>query len=209
MKRRPFLTTDPSLLAQYYALRNRMYLRHYPSLPADFGKEEHLDALSQIALDCEDGYVIAGARLTLSTPQKPLQLPLEHGGFSIRQHFGHWLGNAPYGEISRYAVEPRFAQRSVSIEISAALCANALFQGVDSLFALCPPGASALNRVHARRMGVECREFHGIRVETSYGVVMELLAFTRLSEMHAEYRRAEFQQSVGASPLLETMEQAA
>ena len=204
MKRRPFLTTEPALLAQYYALRNRMYLRHYPLLPADFGKEEHLDTLSHIALGCEDGHVIAGARLTLSTIGQPLELPLEHGGFSVRERFRDWLGNAPFGEISRYAVEPRFAQRSVSIEISAALCACALWRGVDTLFALCPPGASALNRVHARRMGVECREFDGIRVETSYGVVMELLAFTRLSAMHAEYRRIEFRQ-----PMLDELEQAA
>jgi hypothetical protein len=55
------VTKNPALLAQYYELRNRIYRRHYPHLPEDFGHEEATDHVSDIVV-AYDGCVVADGR---------------------------------------------------------------------------------------------------------------------------------------------------
>jgi len=176
-----FETNDRGLLAQYVDLRRRAFLNEYPWLSADFGAEDETDRTSHIVVAVRDNHVGGGGRLTISTPELPRRLPLEEGGFSLGdcgalKHLA--LGQSPYAEISRMAVEPGSSSqgRRVSLGLALELCLVAARAGIDTIFSICPDGPAKINQLNARILGVTFRKYD--RLPTVYGKDMWLCCFT-------------------------------
>jgi hypothetical protein len=174
---------NPELLRQYFELRRRSYLLEYPWLPPTFGAPEYTDRVSRIVLAVRAGMVAGGARLTLSTPQTPRQLPLEEAGFRLRESFqlAHLrLDSTPYGEISRMAVEPGVSEgMELSFGITRACCDIAASQGADVLFGICPERPARLNRRNAKRLALPFDTYG--QLGTVFGKEMTLCAFIGLT----------------------------
>jgi hypothetical protein len=175
-------TTDRETFAKYVELRRRVYLKEYPWLPANFGYQDSMDRASRIVIAVRDGMVAGGARLTISTPERPFQMPLEEAGFDLR----HCellkdlnLDRNPYGEISRMAAAPECARGfEVSCGLGTALCATAASEGLDVVFSICPEKPARINQINAKKRGVGFRRYP--ELPTVFGVNMWLCVFTGL-----------------------------
>ncbi|MDX1982170.1 MAG: hypothetical protein SFV51_17995 [Bryobacteraceae bacterium] len=174
------VTEDAARVREYCELRQRVYHHHYPFLPAHFGDWEPIDDLSHIVVVNRGGRVIAGARLTISTPDSPLRLPMEEGGFRLSRELPEYrLHSRSYAEISRVAVDPGTADGgAVNLELARMLCRTAAGQGVDLLFAICPRGQLRINRRNAAALGVAFRFFPAVKAPGDYGVAKTLCVYT-------------------------------
>jgi hypothetical protein len=185
-------TADRALYAKYVELRRRVYLKEYPWLPADFGWEDETDrdSLTVIAV-ADDGTLAGGARLTISTPECPRQMPLEEAGFSLGncdflEEFQ--LRRKPYGEISRMAAHPDCARGfEISFGLGNALCMRAACEGLDVVFSICPKVPARINERNARNRGVGFHKY--LELQTVFRVNMWLCAFTGLSRRYENRER--------------------
>jgi hypothetical protein len=176
-------TTDRELFGQYVELRRRVYFEEYPWLTADFGYEDETDRVSRIVVAVRnDGIVAGGARLTISAPECPCQMPLEEVNFRLRNcEFLSDLNldRKPYGEISRMAAEPESAKPfELSWGLGNALCARAAREGLDVVFSICPELPARINQRNAKRRGAGFHRYP--EVPTVFGKRMWLCAFTGL-----------------------------
>jgi hypothetical protein len=178
--------TDRELFRQYVELRRRVYLGKYPWLHASFGHEDETDRVSRIVIAVRDGVVAGGARLTISTPECPRQMPLEERGFSLSgcdflKHLN--LESKPHGEISRMAADPEWARGfELSSGLGDRLCARAAHEGVDAVFSICPEFPARINQRNAKRRGVGFHRYH--ELPTVFGENMWLCAFTGLQRVY-------------------------
>jgi hypothetical protein len=176
-----FQTKDPALLAQYFELRNQIYLRHYPHLNENFGHEELADRHSHIVVGHEER-VVAGGRITVSRPAKPRRMPMEEGGFRLNEllpDFG--LARQSYAEFSRVAVDPAFAAgRHCGLGLIFELARTAADLGVDLVFSICPSPMVRLNAWNSRRCGVEFLVFPDIAIPNPFDIHMTLCAYKGL-----------------------------
>jgi hypothetical protein len=180
------LTKSPALLAQYFELRNRVYLRHYPHLPVDFGCEEPTDRHSHIVVGY-DSRVVAGGRITISRPaQLPhsgqRHLPMEEAGFRLAAAVPRFrLDREPYAEFSRVAVDPGYAGgRHCSLGLIKELAHSAALHGVDLVFSICPEAQVRWNALNSRKCGVTFQTFPEIAIPTPFRIPMTLCAYTGL-----------------------------
>jgi hypothetical protein len=175
------VTKNPALLAQYYELRNRIYRRHYPHLPEDFGHEEATDHVSDIVV-AYDGCVVAGGRITVSRRTRPQPMPMEEAGFRLIEAVPQFeLDTEPYAEFSRLAVDPSYAHgRRCSFGLIAELAHTVANQGVDLVFSICPAAMVRHNSANARWCGVGFQTFPEIDIPTSFRIHMTLCAYTGL-----------------------------
>jgi len=178
-------TRDRSLLLRYFELRNRVFRLSNSYLPEDFGKEDPTDSVSFFALAVRDGVVAGGARLTISSASRPVLLPLEQQLFTVEDPDGH-----PYAEISRMAVDMHPSERAVlSLGISRKLCEIAGREGVNIIYSICPENSARLNRINARKCGVEFR-LHRQRRATGYGLEMSLCSFRGVLRAYGSHQEA-------------------
>jgi len=179
-------TTNLTLLAQYYELRNRIYLRHYPHLPEDFGHEEATDHVSDIVVGY-DGCVVAGGRITISHPMRPQPMPMEEAGFSLIEAVPQFeLDTEPYAEFSRLAVDPSYAHgRRCSFALIEELVHTVTSQGVDLAFSICPEPMVRHNSANARWCGVGFHTFAEIDIPTPFRIRFTLCAYTGLMSSQA------------------------
>jgi hypothetical protein len=182
-----FETADREQIARYVELRRRVYLNEYPWLPADFGFADEIDNLSRIVIATHGGAVVGGARLTISTPQRPQLLPLEEKGFDLKSCDalkGLGLDRKPYGEISRMAASPESAHGfEISGGLAWALASVAAHEGLDVVFSICPAKPARINRINAAKLGVGFHKYHDL--PTVFGVDMALCAFTGILKVFA------------------------
>jgi hypothetical protein len=182
-----FETTDREQIARYVELRRRVYLMEYPFLSADFGLADETDNLSRIVIAAQGGTVVGGARLTISTPQRPQMLPLEEKDFDLKscealKDLG--LDRKPYGEISRMAASPESAHGfEISSGLAYALASLAAHEGLDVVFSICPAKPARINRINAAKLGIGFRKYHDL--PTVFGVDMALCAFTGILKVFA------------------------
>ncbi|MBV8847110.1 MAG: hypothetical protein JO307_30240 [Bryobacterales bacterium] len=180
-----FLTKNPTVLAEYFELRGRVYRRHYPSLTEDFGRAEAADDQSLILVGYEDR-VVAGGRITISTPAKPQPMPMEEAGFRLAAALegvgrSFRLDEQPYAEFSRVAVDPDYAGgRRCGLGLICALAHAAASLGVDLVFSMCPEPMVRLNEINSRKVGVTFHPFPEIAVPNPFGMHMILCAYTGL-----------------------------
>ncbi|MGA3237424.1 MAG: hypothetical protein ABSG03_14065 [Bryobacteraceae bacterium] len=184
-------TENPELLQQYFELRRRAYLLEYPWLPSTFGAPDDNDNASWIVVAVGSGVVAGGARLTLSTPQDPLPLPLEESGIFLQgyQRLAHLqLASKAYGEISRLAVSAETSEGlALSLGLTRSCCEIATSEGADVLFGICPPGPLRLNRWNAKRLALHFDTYG--ELSTVFGRDMTLCAFEGLGKRFAGTER--------------------
>ena len=182
-----FETSDREQIARYVELRRRVYLKEYPFLSADFGLADETDKLSRIVIAAQGGVVVGGARLTISTPQRPQMLPLEEKDFDLKscealKDLG--LDRKPYGEISRMAASPQSAHGfEISSGLAYALASLAAHLGLDVVFSICPAKPARINRINAAKLGIGFRKYQDL--PTVFGVDMVLCAFTGILKVFA------------------------
>jgi hypothetical protein len=101
-------TRDVGYLHQYYMLRDRERFNIWgKSLPAV--QEDEMDRQSHILITRRDNQVMAGGRLTISSPRRPLLLPMEQGDFRLQQAFPELnLEHHKYAEVSCVVIEDEF-----------------------------------------------------------------------------------------------------
>ncbi|MFN7922342.1 MAG: hypothetical protein U0Q16_19725 [Bryobacteraceae bacterium] len=174
------VTKDPALLREYFELRDQAYRLHNENLPAGFGGEEPVDHMSDIVVALDEGRVVGGARLTITRPETARTLPMEHDGFVLAEMVPDLdLRWRAHGEISRFAVDRRYAEGSqVARQISDKLCDVAAERATDIVFAICPRGQVRLNQRNARECGVEFRHYQRIRMRNEAGEEMTLCAYS-------------------------------
>ena len=179
------LTSDPTLLTQYYELRNRVYRRHYPHLPEDFGREDAVDRHSHIVVGY-DRRVVAGGRITISWPERPHLLPMEESGFRLAEAVPQFrLQWQPYAEFSRVAVDPTYAEgRHCSLGLIRTLAQTTARFQVDLVFSICPTPQVRWNALNSRRCGVTFETFPDIQILTPFHIPMTLCAYSGLIAAH-------------------------
>ena len=175
------LTSDPAVLTEYYALCNRVYRRHYPHLPEDFGREDSIDRQSHIVVGY-DKRVVAGGRITISWPERPQSMPMEEGGFQLAAATPQFrLRWQPYAEFSRVAVDPLYSEgRHCSLGLIRTLARTAARFGVDIVFSICPTPQVRWNALNSRRCGVTFETFPDIEIRTPFHIPMTLCAYSGL-----------------------------
>lgn len=175
------LTNDPALVAQYCELRNRVYRTHYPHLAEDFGREEPMDHRSHIVVGYE-ACVVAGGRITVSRPERPLTMPMEEAGFRLATALPEFrVDSKPYAEFSRVTVDPAYAcGRRASFGLIAEMAWTAARMGVDLVLSICPEPQVRWNAGNARKIGVGFQVFPEIEVATPFRIRMTLCAYTGL-----------------------------
>ncbi|HKD04320.1 MAG TPA: hypothetical protein VKB79_00335 [Bryobacteraceae bacterium] len=188
-----FITIDDrARFLEYVELRRRAYSEEYRWLPAEFGTEDETDCHSLIAVALSGGAVAAGARLTISSPHDNQLLPLEEGGFRLKDYLPtreFRLDINPYGEISRMAVDPSLARGfEGSAGVGDMLCGAAARLGLDVVFSICPEKPARINAMNARRRGVPFRRYE--ELETVFGVEMWLCAFSGLRSAYSAGHRS-------------------
>ncbi len=188
-----FITVEHRALFQGYVdVRRRSYAEEYPWLPADFGQEDDTDRHSTIVVALANGVVAAGARLTISSPGNDRLLPLEEGGFRLKDYSSvrdFRLDVNPYGEISRMAVDPALARGfEGSAGVGDLLCGAAARRGLDVVFSICPEKPARINAMNARRRGVPFQRYG--ELETVFGVEMWLCAFFGLGRAYNAGQRS-------------------
>jgi hypothetical protein len=175
-----FESADPKLFAQYVELRRRVFHERYNNLSPEFGQPDATDRVSRIVYAQQAGIVAGAARLTISTPEQPRELPLEENSLRLREHplLRHLLlATRPYAEISRMAVDPDCSDGlSISFGLGQQLCHVAAEHGVDLIFSICPPAAARLNRLNSRKVGVTFDIY--MKIPTVFGIDMLLCAYS-------------------------------
>jgi hypothetical protein len=180
-----FLTKNSTLLVQYFELRRRVFLAHYPTLTEDFGRPEEADRWSHIVVGY-DGRVVAGGRITISWPESPRRMPMEEAGFCLAESVPSFeLDHQPYAEFSRVTVEsdPVYTSgRRCGLGLIRALAHATAGFGVDLVFSMCPPPMVRMNAINSRKLGVKFHPFPEISVPNPFGIPMILCAYTGLIE---------------------------
>lgn len=101
-------TRDPAYLHQYYLLRARLS-NGIASFSQIFAQADEVDKRSHILIARRGNQVIAGVRLTISSPRQPQPLPMESHGVemaSLVQHFE--MDEKKIAEVSAWGIETEF-----------------------------------------------------------------------------------------------------
>nr|AAO64420.2 long chain N-acyltryptophan synthase [uncultured bacterium CSL1] len=173
-------TDDVALRQQYYQMRENMFINVW-GLKSFFGGEDKFDSISQILVARQGNLCIGGLRLTISTPQNTVSLPLETEDFQLCDLVPELeLHDKTYAELSRYAVLPDFQGPEIYFEGSRRLFARALAQGVEYAFAISPLGQARNYRRTATALGLGCEIRKNIEVpdrDNYEGIKMYLSIF--------------------------------
>ena len=152
-------TRDVGHLHQYYVLRSREQA-HIWGFSAAQIREDEMDRQSHILVARRDNQVMAGARLTISSPRRPLSLPMEQNGFRLDKAFPDLgLGNRKYAEISRVVIETEFQDDSSLLMIFQHLYRKIIATRVEYIFGTAPAGIAASYQRFSHAMGLNIRTY--------------------------------------------------
>lgn len=150
-------THDPALLHQYFMLREQMFISVW-GLKAFDGTEDHYDPLSDILIAKVGNLCVGGSRLTFSTPENRILLPMEQQGLSLTELFPELhLENKSYSECTRLALLPDYRTREVSFDIRYYMVKHCLQKNADYGFFLSPLVQARNYRQTFLSLGLQCR----------------------------------------------------
>lgn len=102
------ISKDPSLLLQYYMIREKCYKEVW-GLKIFSGAEDEHDRKGYILVVRNNKKVVGGGRLVLRPAGSPERLPLETASLLLEDALGRFdLEGKIFGEIGRIAVLPEF-----------------------------------------------------------------------------------------------------
>jgi hypothetical protein len=174
-------TQDAGLLHQYCVLRGAMFASVW-DLKSFSGERDRYDDISHVMIARRGLQVLAGGRLTLSTPSAPQPLPMESADFKLMDCFPYLeLEKHCYGEFSRLAILPEFRAGHVFPDLAQRFIRRAVAEGVDYAFNMAPVPLARSYRQTMLSFGLDWRisevvvpdreEFEGIKMVLS---VMDL-----------------------------------
>lgn len=99
-------TADMQYLRQYFFIREYAY-RVDLQLKNFSGAEDEIDQYSHFIVARKGHFVVGGSRLTISSPNKRVRLPLEHGNFQVATLLPE-LSQDSYCELGRTAILPDY-----------------------------------------------------------------------------------------------------
>jgi len=107
---------DPKHIQQYYKIRQEAYKilvnEHY------YAGKDRYDDYSYQFLGLAGGNCIGGIRITVSTPEKPVDMPLENDNFRIKELYKEIdFSDLIYCEASRLALLPEFRNGAYLTEL--------------------------------------------------------------------------------------------
>jgi len=131
-------TQDAGLVHQYCAMRESMFISVW-GLKHFSGMKDRYDDLSQVLIARKGLQVIGGGRLTISTAEHRLLLPMEGDDFGLPQAFPSFdLSSHTFAEFSRLSILPEFRAGAVFPEIAKRFVSKAVAEGVDFAFNMAP-----------------------------------------------------------------------
>lgn len=132
-------TRDVGFLHQYYVLRSRDQVRSWSLASHRYTLEDEQDRQSHVLVARRGNQVMAGGRLTISSPRKALKLPMEENGFSLTKAFPQLnLQNRKYAEVSRVVIETEFQDEASMTALMKHLHRKVIASRVEQIFALVP-----------------------------------------------------------------------
>lgn len=148
-------TTDPESLQQYYNIREFAY-KETLGVQGFSGQEDELDKHSYILVVKSGNTVIGGARLTVSSPEKPQIMPLEENGFDIKEHFPQLdFTKLKYCEMSRLALLPEFRNNVIAEQIHKEFVKICERENIDVGFARTTPLQQRRTKTIFKNLGFE------------------------------------------------------
>lgn len=127
-------TTDPSLLHQYYKLRERMYRKFFNTEEFD-GSEDVYDKVSHILIARQGKLCLGGCRLTIREPHEDFLMPMEVDGFKLKHALPKLtLDHCRHGEVSRFAVMEGEKEREVMFSLATIIGEKAMQQDLEYMF---------------------------------------------------------------------------
>ena len=190
-------TKDPGLLHQYYRLREDMFISVW-GLEHFTAQEEAHDRVSDIMVAHQGLHCIAGGRITISSPNHRVALPMEKEDFQIQQLMTDLdLADHTYCEFSRLAILPDFRGGVVFPEMARRFIRKAISEGVEYAFNIAPIPLARSYRQTMQMFGLkwelcpsvkipEREEYEGIRMMLS---VMDLRPFLKAKPVRAAKRQ--------------------
>lgn len=178
-------TRDPGYLHQYYLLRAKAQVSVWGA-QAPENVEDEMDRQSHILIARRGNQVMAGGRMTISSPRRPMLLPLEQNGPNLVQTFPQLnLENRKYAEISRVAVEVEFQNEDSLPTIFQHFYRKIVATRVEYLFGLASAGVTNSYQRFAVAAGLNLTIMANVAEED--GIRMNLvMAPVALTDLPAE-----------------------
>lgn len=143
-------TRDQGYLHQYFRLREP----GASGLSAD--QEETYDRASHILIGRRGNQVLAGCRLTISTPRKLVRLPMEEGGANLWETLDHvGLEYRKYAELSAIALDSAEMEDAYMQPLLRHVCRKLAVYNVDYLLGRIALSSTATYRRNFWAMGLQ------------------------------------------------------
>ena len=203
-------TTNKALLEQYYQIREECY-REGLGLENFSGAEDEYDRIGHIAIARRGNKVIGGIRLTVSTPDSTVRLPLEEEGFMMKDIFPELgLPKLNYCEITRLAVIPTFRVGDTSKELIRLMLQKAIVENCAYQFSVAPLIQARNYRMLIKQIGflpiirtdIEVPE-KAIYEHLNYGKMCVSITSLRTEMAKASYATAKIAKNLQTEKVLE------
>lgn len=161
-------TRDMGYLHQYYALRERMRLSVWRPRKNE-AVEDVFDKAGNILIARAGNFVVAGCRLTFSSPRKEMLLPVESKGFSLKQALKNLnLEYRKYAELSDLVMEPAYQTEKCMKEIFRRVSRKLIANKVDYLMSVGSLADTRLYRSFLGKMGINLTVRADVELPTDY-----------------------------------------
>ena len=194
-------TNDPAMLHQYYRLREEMFISVW-GLKHFSGQEDAFDAQSHIMVARKGLQCIGGGRLTVSTPQDHLMLPMEKEDLMLSALFPELdLHETVYGEFSRLAILPEFRSGAVFPELARRFITKAISLGVEYAFNIAPLPLARSYRQAVQMFGLKWDICHHAKVpqREEYEGIQMVISVMDLSLQVRNFKNARNERLAAAS----------
>lgn len=156
-------------LQQYYDLRENVFKKVW-NLENYSGQPDEYDAISDIIIARKGKKCIGGARITVSTPENRILLPMEGDDFLLREQANDAfqkefqnldLTKIKYGEISRLALLQNDFH-SCTIGLYNKMLEHCLSRGINCVVSIAPMQQSRSVRIFLQKLGLKVKIFQDL-----------------------------------------------
>ncbi len=150
-------TRDEALLHQYYRIREQAFIHRW-GLEYFHAEKDYIDEISDILIVRKGKLCVGGARLTFSTPENHVMLPMEGADFNLRNVFPELtLNSAIYAECTRMAVLPEFRTKEITQKLQYHVVQRHIERHAQYGFWIAPILVARNNRQSGTNLGVHCK----------------------------------------------------
>lgn len=155
-------STDMQYLTQYYYIREYAY-RTDLRVKMFSGDEDEIDRRSHLLIARKGHFCLGGARLTISTVDKPEKLPVERGDFNVLEQVPRLKGTN-YCELGRTAILPQYRDSAALHHLFKLALDIAQQHGCQYMVGASPPAVARLFHRTYRHLGYEAQYLKHVAV---------------------------------------------